>query len=153
MIQQALLHVAPAVVLLVLASSAMSEEITYRNHIQPVWERQCAPCHGDGAAPEYRAYKENPAPWEAANKGMRMDTYSHLAAFTAWPNTGALMRRLNDGTGAPDGKPGNMYENLGATEEERQRNLALFKQWVGAWTLKRWKDVSKDELDGIKVKY
>jgi hypothetical protein len=46
-----------------------------------------------------------------------------------------------------------MYENLGATDEERRQNLVLFKQWVGAWTMKRWKDVSKDELDGIRVNY
>ena len=153
MIRQAMLRTAAALVLLVNAAPAISGEITYRTHIRPLWERQCAACHGEGAAPEYRAYKEHPAPWEAASKGMRMDTYSHLAAFTAWPNTGALMRRLDDGTGAPGGTPGNMYVNLGATDAERQRNLALFRAWVGTWTLKRWKDVSKDELDGIRVKY
>lgn len=42
-------------------------------------------------------------------------------------NTGAMMRRLDDGKGAKDGKPGNMYQHLGGTEEERQKNLALFK--------------------------
>ncbi len=64
------------------------------------------------------------------------------------------MRRLDDGKG---GKPGNMYQYLGSTEEERQQNLKLFKEWVGNWTLKKWKDITKDitkeDMDGIKVKY
>ena len=82
-----------------------------------------------------------------------MDTYSHLIAYTAWPDTGALMRRLDDGKAANDAKPGNMYPHLGSTEPERQKNLQTFKNWVGAWTLKRWKEITKEELDGIKVKY
>jgi len=63
------------------------------------------------------------------------------------------MRRLNAGGGTQEGKPGNMYRYLGETEEERQRNLGLFKGWVGNWTLKRWKEISKEDLDGIKVNY
>jgi hypothetical protein len=54
-----------------------------------------------------------------------------------------------------------MYQNLGATEEERQKNLNLFKQWVGkdAWKLNRWEArgkvpaITKRDLDKIKVKY
>jgi hypothetical protein len=84
---------------------------------------------------------------------MRMDTYSHLVFFTAWPDTGSLMRRLNDGKGTSDGKPGNMHNHLGANDEERQRNLKIFKEWVGNWTLKRWNEITKEELDGIRVKY
>ncbi|MRR36663.1 cytochrome C, partial [bacterium] len=71
----------------------------------------------------------------------------------AWPDTGALMRRLDDGKNAKEGKPGNMYKHLGTTEEERQKNLALFKAWVGNWNLKKWPEVTKEELDGVKVKY
>jgi hypothetical protein len=85
--------------------------------------------------------------------GMRMDTYSHLIFYTAWPDTGSLMRRLDDGRNTKDSKPGNMYKYLGSTEEERQKNLQLFKAWVGNWTLKRWPEITKEELDGIKVKY
>lgn len=84
---------------------------------------------------------------------MRLDTYSHLIFYTAWPDTGALMRRLDDGKNTKDGEPGNMYQYLGSTEEERQQNLKLFKDWVGNWTLKRWKDITKEDMDGIKVKY
>jgi hypothetical protein len=63
------------------------------------------------------------------------------------------MRRLDDGKGVKDGKTGNMYRYLGEKEEERQQNLKVFKAWVGNWTLKRWKDISKEDMEGIKVKY
>jgi hypothetical protein len=82
-----------------------------------------------------------------------MDSYTYITSFIVWPDTGAIMRRLDDGQNTKDGKPGNMYRNLGRTEEERQKNLAIFKEWVGNWTLKRWHEISKEELDRIKVKY
>jgi hypothetical protein len=134
-------------------SGAAATETTYRTHIQPLFEAKCGECHGADAAPEYYAFKEEKDKWTAQGKGMRMDTYSHLVFYTAWPDSGALMRRLDDGKGNQEGKPGNMYQHLGATEEERQRNLALFKDWVGNWTLKRWKEMSKEDMDAIKVKY
>ena len=37
-----------------------------------------------------------------------------------------MMRRLDDGKGSKEGKPGNMYQHLGATEVGRQKNQALF---------------------------
>lgn len=135
------------------ASMASSEEITYRKHIKPLFDSKCGSCHGSDAAPEYYAFKEEPEKWTAQGKGMRMNTYSHLAFYTAWPDTGSLMRRLDDGNGARDGKIGNMYQHLGGTEDERQGHLNLFKQWVGKWTLKRWKDISKEDMDGIRIKY
>jgi hypothetical protein len=89
-----------------------------------------------------------------------MDTYADLIFFIGWPDTGALMRRLDDGKSAA-GKPGNMYKYLGDTDAERAQNLALFKAWVGpaGWTMKRWSArgavpaVSREELDSIRVKY
>jgi hypothetical protein len=71
------------------------------------------------------------------------------------------MRRLDDGKSAAGGKPGNMYQYLGTTEEERQKNLNLFKEWVGkdAWKFNRWEArgkvpaITKEEMDKIKVKY
>jgi hypothetical protein len=134
-------------------SIASAEEITYRKHVKPLFDSKCGACHGSEAAPEYYAFKEEQNKWTAQGKGMRMDTYSHLLFYTAWPDTGALMRRLDDGKGVKDGKPGNMYQYLGGTEEERQQNLKLFKEWVGNWTLKRWKEISKEDINGIKVKY
>jgi hypothetical protein len=64
-----------------------------------------------------------------------------------------MMRRLDDGQNSKDGKPGNMYQYLGDDEQERQKNLAVFKGWIGNWSLKRWAETTKDELNGIKAKY
>jgi len=97
-----------------LASSACSEETTYRKHIKPLFDAKCGRCHGSDSAPELGAYKEEKDVWVAKDKGMRMDTYSHLIFYTAWPDTGALMRRLDDGKSLTDGKPGNMHLHLGA---------------------------------------
>ncbi len=135
------------------SSSPGSEEITYRKHIKPVFDARCIACHGPDAAPEYEAFKEEKEKWLSRGKGMRMDTYSHIIFYTAWPDTGSLMRRLDDGKNTKDRKPGNMYQYLGVTEEERQKNLKLFKEWVGTWTLKRWSEITKEELNRIKVKY
>ncbi|MCX8070232.1 MAG: hypothetical protein N2738_06985 [Thermodesulfovibrionales bacterium] len=131
--------------------SVNAEEITYRKHIKPIFDAKCVACHGVNSAPEYYAFKEEPDKWKSKGQGMRMDTYSHLIFYTAWPDTGALMRRLDDGKVA--GKEGNMYVYLGSTDEERQKNLKIFKEWVGNWTPKRWKDITKEDMDKIKVKY
>ena len=143
-------------VLIALAASfsvVYAEDVTYRKHIGPVFEAKCIVCHGQDAAPEYHAFKEEKAKWVSKGQGMRMDTYSHLVFYTAWPNTGALMRRLDDGKGGKDGKPGNMYQYLGSTEEERQSNLKLFKDWIGNWILKKWPEITKEKMNGIKVKF
>jgi hypothetical protein len=82
-----------------------------------------------------------------------MDTYSHLIGYIGWPDSGAIMRRLDDGTSRDDKKPGNMYQYLGDNEAERQANLALFKAWVGNWSVKKFDALSKEDLAGIKVAY
>lgn len=46
-----------------------------------------------------------------------------------------------------------MYEHLGATDAERKANLSTFKAWVGSWNVKRWNDITKEELNAIKAKY
>jgi len=54
-----------------------------------------------------------------------------------------------------------MYDDLGDDDEERQKNLKIFKAWVGedAWILKRWNakgdvpGVTKEELSKMKLKY
>lgn len=134
------------------ATTVQANEITWSGNIREIFNKNCITCHGSDA-PEYAEFKKDKDAWIKAGKGMRMETYSHLVSFAGWPNTGALMRRLDDGKAAKEGKPGNMYQHLGPDEQERQTNLALFKAWVGNWNLKRWADVSKDELNGIKVKY
>jgi hypothetical protein len=44
-----------------------------------------------------------------------MDSYAHLVAYVGWPESGALMRRLDDGKHTQDGKPGNMFSTWGPT--------------------------------------
>jgi hypothetical protein len=46
-----------------------------------------------------------------------------------------------------------MYENLGADEAERQKNLALFKAWVGegGWFLGKFKELDTSTLKKMKV--
>jgi len=142
------------------SAASWAEDITYRKHIKPLWAQKCAVCH-DAGSPYLGEFDENKKKFEAMAKGPRMDTYADLIFFVGWPDSGALMRRLDDGKSATDGKPGNMYQNLGATEEERQKNLDLFKQWVGkdAWKMNRWEArgkvpaISKKDMDKIKVKY
>ena len=134
------------------ATTAQADEITWSGTIKNVFGKQCSACH-DSDAPEYAAFKKDKEAWLKKGVGMRMETYSHLVSFVGWPNSGALMRRLDDGKGSKEGKAGNMYQHLGADEQERQANLALFKNWVGSWNLKRWADLSKDDLSGVKVKY
>lgn len=143
-----------AVSLLVLATAtASAAEVTYTQQIKPLFDDRCAACHGAEAAPEHKAFKLDKDKWLAKGQGMRMDTYSHLIGYIGWPDTGAIMRRLDDGTTREDQKPGNMYEYLGDSDIERQANLALFKAWVGNWTVKRFDALTKDDLAGIKVPY
>ena len=140
--------------------AGIAAEVTYRKDIRPLMVQKCLFCHG-AEAPYLGDFEENKKKYEAAFKGPRMDTYADVVFFIGWPDTGAIMRRLDDGKNTSDGKPGNMYQNLGATEEERQKNLNLFKEWVGkdAWKLNRWEArgkvpaITKGDLDKIKVKY
>jgi len=149
---RAVTRAAAMVAMLAGGSAPAAEEVRYSTHVRPVFEQKCAPCHGDGA-PEYGEFERDKKRFVAIPRGPRMDTHAHLVHFTGWPDTGALMRRLDDGKGRKDGKPGSMYEYLGADEAERQKNLALFKAWVGNWTLKRFPELSKEDLAGIRVKY
>ena len=139
--------------ILAAAAAANAQETTWSGTIRGIVEKQCLACHGPESAPEYPLFKKEKEKWLSKGQAMRMDTYSHLVSFVGWPNTGAMMRRLDDGKASKEGKPGNMYSHLGATEVERQKNLALFKEWVGNWSLKRLPETTKEELNGIKVRY
>lgn len=134
------------------AVQAQAAEVSWQKDIKPVFDKHCIGCHGPNT-PELAEFQKDKKKWTDKGVGMRMDTYSHLAGFVGWPDTGALMRRLDDGSSKEDKKPGNMYQHLGATEVERQANLALFKGWVGNWNLKRWKDVTKEELNSLLLKF
>ena len=134
------------------AVQAEAAEVTWQKDIKPVFDTQCAGCHG-ADSPEYEEFMKDKKKWTDKSTGMRMDSYSLLISFVGWPESGALMRRLDDGSGKADKKAGNMYENLGTTEAERKVNLEKFKSWVGNWNQKRVKDVTTEELRSLKIKY
>jgi len=126
--------------------------VTYREHVRPIWEARCSGCHGP-ASPPISDFEANQEHFAARMIGPRMASYAELVQFVVWPDTGALMRRLDDGGSHPEGTPGNMYVNLGGDEAERQKNLAVFKAWVGegAWNLKHWDEIGKPELERIRA--
>jgi mono/diheme cytochrome c family protein len=140
------------------ATAAGAQDVTWRKDVGPIVAAKCGGCHGANA-PEYNDWmalgdeKRSKVP-------ARMDTYPHFMSYVVWPATGAMMRRLDDGKAA-GGKPGNMYAFLGSSDEERAKNLATIKAWLGegAWNLNRWTargevpGVTKDQLEKIKAKY
>lgn len=152
--------IATSLAVMLLAPSVLAADVSYRKDIAPLWQAKCIACHG-AQSPYLGDFKENEKKYREQMKGPRMDTYAYLTSFIVWPDTGAIMRRLDDGSNTADRKPGNMYQYLGATDEERQTNLKVFKAWIGedAWMLKRWNAkgdvpaVTKEELNKIKVKY
>jgi len=138
-----------------LASVSSAEEVNYRTHIKQIFDAKCLGCHGS-STPEYEQFRVEKDKWLKQSLGMRMDSFRQLTNFIVWPNTGALMRRLDDGKNTKDGKPGNMYQYLGDTEEERQKNVSVFKRWIGLWTLKRLPELTKEEileLNKIRERY
>ena len=145
----------------VASAGSLAQDVTYRKDIRPIFDSKCAGCHGAGA-PSLADFQLDQKKYTAAMKGPRMDTYADLVMLVGWPDTGAIMRRLDDGKSEhAGGKPGNMYMFLGGTEEERQQNLQTFKAWVGpgAWNLNRFKargkvpGITKEQLEKIQVKY
>lgn len=135
-----------------LAIVANAEEVTYTTHIKSLFDAECASCHGKNA-PEHGDFKKDKDGFKKQGLGPKMDSYAHLASYAGCPDSGAVMRRLDDGKNTKDGKPGNMYQYLGVTEEERQENLQMFKARVGNWSLKRFPEMTKEDLAGIYVKY
>lgn len=127
---------------------AASERVTYGNTIAPLMERQCAECHGSDS-PTMEEFERDKDRYKKDKIGPRYDNYENLMVVVNGTDTGALMRRLDDGANTKDGKPGNMYKKLGKTDAERAANLALFKRWVGGWSLKRAKDISAEERTAI----
>jgi len=149
-----------AVVVSTLALPGLAQDVTYRKDIQPMLKAMCDGCHGEDS-PSLAEFKLNEEKYTKARQGPRNDTYEHLLALIAYPDAGAFMRRLDDGSSTPDKKPGNMYKYLGATDAERVANLKTIKAWIGegAWNLNRWSKrgdvpaITKEQLDKLKVKY
>ncbi len=137
---------------LMTTAALAADDITYRKHVRPLWEQKCMGCHGQ-ASPYLADFEADKDKFTKSMIGPRMDSYPALIMYVGWPDTGAVMRRLDDGKTAQNGKPGNMYQYLGGDDAERQKNLALIKSWVGdgAWFLGRFKDLDKETLAKMKV--
>lgn len=144
-----------AAALSAVAAPVLADEVTYREDITPLFEKHCAACHG-AQSPYVGEFDEDKDRYVEMNQGPRMDSYADLIMFVVYPDTGALMRRLDDGSNHQEGKPGNMYEHLGEDASERERNHATFKAWLGgdeAWNPERWDDVTKEQLDALLLTY
>lgn len=129
--------------------AAGSDAVTYEKEIKKIMSEQCLSCHGSDA-PTMVEFKKDQEKFKKAMKGPRADTYANLMVMVNGSDTGALMRRLDDGKNAANGKPGNMYEYLGRTDGEKAKNLEVIKKWIGGWTLKRNKDITEEERKAIK---
>ena len=153
------LRVLAIIALFDLSASVAAQDLTWRKDIQPLIKDNCSACHG-ASAPNYEEWNLDRKNFEAKNIGPRLDNYADFMRHVIWPATGAIARRLDDGKNA-EGKPGNMHAFLGTTDQERAKNLARLKSWLGegAWNLNRWEArgnvpaVTKEQLDKIKAKY
>jgi len=133
-----------------LPATGFAQKATYAKDIEPLWKAKCSACHG-AESPLIAEFDKNKEKYAKAMKGPRMDSYKLLVEFVNGGDAGAIMRRLDDGKSTKDGKPGNMYPFLGASEEERQKNLKIFKAWVGNWTLKRKAELTAEDRKGFLV--
>jgi mono/diheme cytochrome c family protein len=130
------------------AQDPAPERVTYANRIRALVEKQCGECHGP-KSPTMAEFDKDKERYKKDDLGPRYDTYENLLVVVNGSDTGALMRRLDDGANTKDGKPGNMNKHLGDDDARRKANLALFKRWVGGWTLKRSAEISEAERKAI----
>jgi hypothetical protein len=152
----------------VLALPALAQEVTYRKDVEPMLKKYCVECHSEKVgAPTLAEFDADPKRKEQYKKeklGPRSDTYETLIQLIGWPDTGAFMRRLDDGSSQfAGGKPGNMYNKLcdKGNDAECAANLKVLKTWVGegAWNLNRWAAqdavpaITKEQLGKLKLKY
>lgn len=142
------------------ALPVLAADVTYRQDIKSFIKAQCAECHA-GDAPTLAEFKLDEEKYKKEKLGPRSDTYENLLMIIVYPDPGAFMRRLDDGTNTADKKPGNMYKYLGETDAERNKALTMMKAWLGdgAWNLNRWDargdvpGVTKEQMGKLKLKY
>lgn len=123
-------------------------QVSYENTIKRLVSENCAGCHG-AHAPGMAEFKKEKDAYISRQLGPRMDTYENLMVMVNGSDTGAIMRRLDNGAHTKDGKPGNMYTHLGRDDAQRAANLDLFKRWVGSWNLKRGNEISEQERKAV----
>lgn len=144
------IFLAAFVVMAATVSVSAGEVVTYEKDIKGIIAKQCNFCHGPNS-PTMEEFDRDKEGYKKKMKGPRLDTYGNLMVMVKGSDAGALMRRLDDGKHTKDGNPGNMYVRLGSTDAERAENLEIFKKWIGNWTLKRKKELTKEELEAIKA--
>jgi hypothetical protein len=126
-------------------AAGVQAEVTYENSVKKVIGERCLNCHGKGA-PSMEEFKKDQAGFKKKMKGPSLATYPDVMVMVNGSDTGAIMRRLDDGA-----KKGNMYNYLGKNDADRAKNHAVFKEWVGGWTLKKKKEITEAELKAIKA--
>lgn len=139
--------------------------VSYRKDVAPMLEKYCAECHSVKAgAPTLKEFDLNKKHFEKEKLGPRNDTYELVVQLIAYPDAGAFMRRLDDGTSQyAGGKPGNMYKYLceKGNDAECAANLKVLKAWLGegAWNLNRFNArgdvpaITKEQLDKLVLAY
>lgn len=132
----------------VLLSPLSAYAATYEKDIKPIIDAKCSICHVKDA-PTMEEFQKDKEKYKKMLKGPKMDSYKNLIIMVNGTDSGALMRRLDDGKSAKDGKPGNMYQYLGGTDDEKQKNLGIFKKWTGSWNLKKRAEITDAELKAI----
>lgn len=128
--------------------ASTSDKVTYESHVKEIISNNCLTCHGTDA-PTLDEFSADKDKYKAMMKGPRLDTYENLSILVNGEDAGAFMRRLDDGTNKEDKTPGNMNGYLGKTDEERAENLEILHQWVGNWSLKRYAELTPEELAAI----
>lgn len=143
-----------------MATATLAADVSYRSDVRPLIKARCIECHGD-ESPTLADFLQDQQKYRKDMQGPRLGTYGELIQLIGWPDAGALMRRLDDGTHTANKRPGNMYKYLGENDAERAANLNIFKAWVGesAWNLNAWEKqsdvpaVTKEQMDKLKLKY
>lgn len=133
------------------ALAGVGKTVTYEKDIKKIISGGCLSCHGSDS-PTIEEFGKDKEGFRQKMKGPRMDTYENLMIFVNGKDTGALMRRLDDGKNTKDGKPGNMFKFLGKMEQEKAMNLELIKEWISGWTLKRKAEMTEVDLKAIKAR-
>jgi hypothetical protein len=141
----------------------MADPVTYRANVAPMLKELCSECHfAEAGAPTLKEFDLAKDKYTKAKVGPRLDSYENLLVIIAYPDAGAFMRRLDDGTSQyAGGKPGNMHKYLGSDNAERAKNLAVLKSWVGegGWNLNRWlargevPAISKEQTNKLVLDY
>lgn len=117
---------------------AVAADVTYRKDVAPLLKKYCAECHSVAAgSPSMAEFKLDEERYVKKEKvGPLSDSYEHLLQLVNGNSTGALMRRLDDGSNPfAKGKPGNMYKYLCEKDNkdnnaECAANLTIIKAWV-----------------------